>query len=374
MSIKKGLNLFSHYISARRWREILNIIFWIYPLWWNKKLQHIILNKIQPALGLEMLPPFLEVEHTTFCDKRCIICEHTYWKEKPKHMSFEQFKKVYGQFGKLKWIGLTGIGSSYLNPDFHKIVAYAKSKGTVVELMDHFNHMNEKLLRELIDIGPDFFFISIYGTNQETYGKVCVNGDWNKVLENLKLFAKIKREKKAHFPLLSFHYIVSRDTKPEIYRFLDIVSGLDTEIAEVLITPLMHSFKEAEHLVEHISDKDIEKIKEYAAERNISVTINQNVPKNGNKRPINRCIEYIMPFIFVTGHMIPCCGANEANQREIQKTTAMGNIFEKPLKEIWYGPRYTQLRNLIRSGELPFVCRECPAYDIKGLKPIAIQD
>ena len=71
--------------------------------------------------------------------------------EQDRSMSFEQFKKVFDDFGRPKWLGLTGIGSSYLNKDYHKMLAYAKSKGTIVELMDHFAHFkNEGEIRELV--------------------------------------------------------------------------------------------------------------------------------------------------------------------------------------------------------------------------------
>ena len=164
MSLSKKVKLFSNYIYAGRFREIYNIVFWVYPLWWNHRLSAFLLNKLFPKIGIDLFPPFLEIEPTTICNFRCVCCEHTYWKEPAKNMTFEQFKKIFDQFGKPKWLGLTGIGSSYLNKDFHKMVRYAKSKGTIVELMDHFAHFkDEGQIRELLEIGPDFQFSDLIG-------------------------------------------------------------------------------------------------------------------------------------------------------------------------------------------------------------------
>jgi hypothetical protein len=75
-----------------------------------------VLYRYFPNLG--PYPKQLEVEVTTACNLRCTICEHTYWTEKPRHMTFEQFKHVVDQFPGLRWIGMTGIGSGFLNPDY----------------------------------------------------------------------------------------------------------------------------------------------------------------------------------------------------------------------------------------------------------------
>jgi hypothetical protein len=62
-----------NFVRAGRFREIYNM-FWVYPLWWNRRLSHRILNKILPAFGIDLFPPFLEIEPTTICNFRCVCC------------------------------------------------------------------------------------------------------------------------------------------------------------------------------------------------------------------------------------------------------------------------------------------------------------
>jgi MoaA/NifB/PqqE/SkfB family radical SAM enzyme len=237
--------MLSNFVISGRFREIYNM-FWVYPLWWNRKTASFLLNKLFPKLGIDLFPPFLEIEPTTVCDMKCVCCEHTYWKEPSKNMTFEQFKKIFDDFGKPKWLGLTGIGSSYLNKDYHKMLAYAKSKGTIVEVFDHFAHFkNEDEIKELINIGPDFQFISTYGASKNSFEKVCVGSDYTKIEKNLRTFVKLKKQMKKKFPILNFHYIITKNSKEEVLDFLDFIHSLDTEIGEVLITPMLHGFKEA---------------------------------------------------------------------------------------------------------------------------------
>ena len=222
MSLSHKLKLFSNYIYDMRLKEIYNILFWVYPYWWNKKPAKFFLNKFYPKIGIDLFPPFLEIEPTTICNFRCKTCEHTYWKEPSRNMTFDQFKYIFDQFGKPKWLGLTGIGSSYLNKDFHKMIAYAKSKGTIVEVMDHFSHFkNENQIRELLEIGPDFQFVSIYGGTKKTSDSVCIGSDFSKVIENIKTFARLKKQMKKRFPIFSVHYIVTKDSKEEILKSVD---------------------------------------------------------------------------------------------------------------------------------------------------------
>ena len=373
MSLSHKLKLFSNYIYDMRLREIYNILFWVYPYWWNKKTAKFFLNKFYPKIGIDLFPPFLEIEPTTICNFRCKTCEHTYWKEPSRNMTFDQFKYIFDQFGKPKWLGLTGIGSSYLNKDFHKMIAYAKSKGTIVEVMDHFSHFkNENQIRELLEIGPDFQFVSIYGGTKKTSDSVCIGSDFSKVIENIKTFARLKKQMKKRFPIFSVHYIVTKDSKEEIFNFLDFLKSLDTEIAEVLVTPMLHDFKDAKEYAVDLEPEYIEKVRKKSEEVKIPVTVNMIAYKEAEKlkeKPsMDCCKEYIMPFVFVDGKISPCCGLNEANQRELLKKNSPGNLFQTNLKKVWYSPQYRKIRNMIRNNQCPRECAMCPAYVAENMK------
>jgi MoaA/NifB/PqqE/SkfB family radical SAM enzyme len=371
MSLSHKLRLFSNFILAGRFREIYNM-FWVYPLWWNRKTASFLLNKFLPKLGIDLFPPFLEIEPTTVCNFRCVCCEHSYWNEASKNMSFEQFKKIFDDFGKPKWIGLTGIGSSYLNKDYHNMLAYAKSKGTIIEVFDHFAHFrNDEEIKELIKIGPDFQFISTYGATPKSFEKVCRGSNYEVIEKNIKKFVEIKKQMKARFPILSFHYIITKDSKDEVLQFLDFIHSLNTDIGEVLITPMLHGFKEAEKYVIEIDEDYVKKVRERAQKYGIPVTVNMSAKQDSEglerKPPMRNCKEYIMPFIFVTGHVTPCCAQNEDNQRDWQKKLALGNALEKPFREIWYSPRYKAMRKAIRENKVHPACAHCPAYEGKRL-------
>ena len=87
---------------------------------------------------LEPYPSYLEIEVTTRFPLKCVFCERTYWQEANRDMTFPEFKSIIDQFPRLKWIGLTGIGESFVNKDFLRMLRYVKEKNIFVELYDNF--------------------------------------------------------------------------------------------------------------------------------------------------------------------------------------------------------------------------------------------
>lgn len=316
---------------------------------------------------LKPYPAWIEIETTTRCGLKCQMCEHTYWNEPNRDMSFEEFKKIVDQFPKLKWIGLTGIGESFLNKDFMKMLEHVKSKNIFVELYDNLFCTNEKILKRLVELEIDKLFISTVGATKETYEKIMVNSNFEKALKDTRTLFELKRQMGAYFPEIAFHYIVMKPNVHEMVPFLELVHSFGEQVIEIKFTRMLHKFKEVEHLFVEVPKSMVEKVKRKGKELNLNVEWNADVPQT--KSPMTKCTEWTMPFIFVTGHVIPCCAGNEANQREFQKKHALGNVFEKPFKEIWYGEKYEDLRKSLRGGKpRPFCKRDCPLYQIGNIK------
>lgn len=312
-------------------------------------------------------PPCIEIEVTTRCNMKCIMCEHTYWNEKGRDMSFEEFKGIVDQFPKLKWIGLTGIGESFLNKDFLKMLRYVKSKSIFVELYDTFYFVDEKIARELVEMGVDRIDMSIDAATNETYEKIRIGSNFERVINNFKTLVRLKKEMNAHFPELGFHYIVLKSNVNEIPQFIELANSLGAgENIKIFFSRTLHEFEEIKDKAMDIPEEIIRAAEKKARELGIRVAWNKDVPKI--KPPISQCTVWIMPFIFVTGHVIPCCAGNEANLREFQKKYSLGNVFEKSFKGIWHSEKYTRLRRMIHEGRVPIQCKNCYSFGTREEK------
>jgi len=306
-------------------------------------------------------PSYIEVETTTACDLKCTICEHTYWKEPIYNMTFSQFKSIIDQFPKLKWIGLTSIGESFLNPDFIKIIEYVKSKNIYVEIYDNLYFLDKNTIEKLINLQIDKIFISLDGATKETYEKIRVGANFDKAVENIKYLINFKKDSNSFIPEIAFHFVINKENISEINQFIDFTYSITGKDTKIQFSQLLHNFKEVEKLFIRIPRLIIKDADTKA--RKLGIKLSWNEDASLKKADIKKCTQWIMPFIFATGEVIPCCAKNEANQRNLQKQTSMGNIFQTPFKKIWNGEKYKNLRKTILMSKTPVQCENCPLYE-----------
>lgn len=305
-------------------------------------------------------PNYIEIETTTRCPLKCIMCEHTYWHEPSINMDIERFKYLLDQFPRLEWIGLTGIGESFMNKDFAAMLKLVKERNIMVELYDPLIFTRKKDIELLVDLGIDQVYISLDAATKETYEKIRIGSNFDKVIENIKYLIRYKWLKETSFPNLDFHFIISSLNMHEMQAYLDFVYSVSPH-SKILFTVLLHRYKEIEGFFQKVPPKLIEAIDKRAQEINMNISWNLNVREL--KPPISCCTTWTMPFIFVTGEVIPCCSNNEANNRDFQKETSLGNVFEDSFSNIWWGKKYNELRKLITENKKPLVCRDCCIYN-----------
>jgi len=313
---------------------------------------------------LAPLPTHIEIEITTCCNLKCAICEQRYWKEKPRSMTEEQFKRIVNQFPKLKWVGLAGIGSNFVHPKFIEFMQYLKSKNIYIEFVDHLYNANEEKLRKIIEIGVDRVTISMDAFKKETYESIKIGANYDTVVSNIRRFIELKKELKSPLPEIMFRFILTKKNINEAPLFLDFIASLGKKEdfgdgSMVEFAGLLYFDEIKEFYLEELPENIINELKNKSEKLNIPITFTHQHPKS--KRPRFTCAAWVEPFIFVTGDVIPCCATNENNQREFQKEQSFGNIYEQSMKEIWKSKKYKDFRkNVPRiNGKVYPICKNC---------------
>jgi len=315
-----------------------------------------------PHLG--PYPQQLEVEVTTACNLRCTICEHTYWTEKPRNMSFEQFKSIIDQFPKVRWVGMTGIGSGFLNPDYLKMLRYLKTeKRCFVEFFDHFYLLKEHISRELVEMGMNKIFVSLESASKESYNKIRVGSDFDQVCDNIRALAQVKREMKSPIPELWFHFIINKYNADEMEDYVDLVADLVKEerrlSAPIIYWTKMIPFDEVEELRFAPSRERMVDIEQKCRDRGIFAVMNENVLCD---KSMALCTKWNEPFVLVSGHIQPCCALNEANDRAYQEKNALMNVLESDFRGWWKSSKKTEFLNNLKTGTINPVCKNCHIF------------
>ena len=307
-------------------------------------------------------PEWIEIEASTCCPLKCQMCEHTHWKEKSQNMTFEQFKKIIDEMPELRWFGFTGIGESYFNPDYKKMLDYARAKNPACffEIFDNFNWVKTEDIEHWFDVGIDKVYVSMDAATKDTYEKIRVNGNFDTVVKNIKKFDKMKKVRNSYFPELWFHYIFGKHNVHEMKKYLDLIHEMGVDVKQVQFTKLLHAYPEVKKWVMDISDEERKDITEYGAKLGIRITWNINTKIEKDR--LNQCTVWGMPFIFVTGDLIPCCSLNEQNDRPWQVKTSLGNIFKDDFRKIWYGKKYKKLVDDLKENKCSGACTRCILY------------
>ena len=319
--------------------------------------------------SLAPFPRYVEIEVTTICNRRCIMCEHTFWKDRvERHLSFEEFKHIFDQFHGIKWVHLTGEGSAFLNKDYPKMLEYAKSKDVCTYLVDHLNDANEELLRELIRLGIDGVYISIDGATRETYNQIRIGCDFDRAIDNTRKLIELKQQMKTPIPEICFRYIILTPNVHEMPKFVDLVASFGDRktLGDGSRLDFVGNleFKEVKHLsVYKIPEHILEETMTKAREHDIHVFLSHIEPTENP--PIKQCIAWLEPYVMMGGYVIPCCNILMSNKREILRQHSFGNLFEKSFREIWYSERYKRFREILNKEDekVPYLCTLCRAYD-----------
>jgi len=320
---------------------------------------------------LAPLPQYVEIEVTTICPRKCIMCEHTYWNDQQeRHLQFDEFKHMLSQFPKLRWLHLTGEGSSFTNPEYPKMLEYAKSKNICVYLVDSFDHIPPECLELLIDLKIEGVYISLDAATKQTYEQIRVGCDFDRVLNAVRKFIALKKKKRSLLPEISFRYIVMKCNVQEMPAFLDLVDsfgprqllgeGGRVDFVGNLEFPQVKDLSVYE-LPDGIVQQVIRKTKRYGFNTFLSHTEPKRNPS------IKQCICWLEPYIMMGGYVIPCCNILMSNARTALREHSFGNIFEQSMEQIWNSSRFRQFRATINQPDkpVPFLCTLCRAYDFK---------
>ncbi len=320
---------------------------------------------------LAPLPQYVEIEVTTICPRKCIMCEHTYWKDQEeRHLGFSEFKHIISQFPKLRWLHLTGEGSSFTNPEYTKMLEYAKSKNICVYLVDSFDHIPQEAIEKLVDLKIEGVYISLDAATKGIYEKIRVGCDFDRVLKNVRRFIELKKAKKSLLPEISFRYIVMKHNVEEMPAFLDLVDSLGprkllgeggrVDFVGNLEFPEVKDLSIYE-LPDHVLKAVVEKTKKYK----LNTFLSHTEPKRNPR--IEQCICWLEPYIMMGGDLIPCCNILMSNKRSILRQHSFGNIFKNSMEEIWNSQRFREFRDYVDNPnkKVPFLCTLCRAYDFK---------
>lgn len=158
-------------------------------------------TKLETVIPLKV-PYIINVDPCDKCNFRCKFCPTGNIKLMKKtpgrnygNMPFDLFKKIVADINEfekpIKVLRLYKDGEPLLNPDFAKMISYAKERGCCerVDTTTNGSLLTKELGLKIIEAGLDRINISIEGINEKQYKDFSdYKIDFDKLVENIKFF------------------------------------------------------------------------------------------------------------------------------------------------------------------------------------------
>jgi len=190
---------------------------------------------------VDNFPPNFQIEPTSICNFRCVMCYQTDKSFSGKsngfmgHMDIDLFKKIIDEIeGNIEAVTLASRGEPTLNPKIIEMVQYCKNKFLGFKINTNASMLNENLIKNLLDANFAEIVFSVDAADKETYEKIRINGKYEKVFKNLELFSEIK---KKDFPnsntLTKISGVKIKDSlnveemKSKVGNYVDVVQLVD---------------------------------------------------------------------------------------------------------------------------------------------------
>ncbi len=319
-------------------------------------------SALRPLLIEQFGPQIITVELSNRCNLRCEMCEMSYWNEKPKDVSLEEFKLIYSRLplfphrifsGRLVF-HLSGIGEILLNRDVFKIIKFLKSKNCFVTFADNFMLLNREKAQQLITLGADEIFLSLDGATKKTFESIRRGASFDTVISNAKGIVDLKKQMRSEKPRIITRFVVSKNNLAEMSSLIRLASS--TGLKEIVFSNMIVS-KETSRL--KANWLEIERQKKECIALSKKLGVKSFFPQE--KQPVRDCNRFGNElFVNSNGFVMPCPEfAQGGRYSESIKKFNFGNIFEKSLFSIWNSQKYRQFRQDIRNGNVPLLCAEC---------------
>jgi radical SAM protein with 4Fe4S-binding SPASM domain len=268
-------------------------------------------------------PAVVGIESTNRCNLDCVMCPRREMKRPVGDMPPETFEHLIADIaGKTEFVWLQDYGEPFLNKNIFQFIRTAKAAGLKTGISTNGTVLTDKIIQSVCESGLNYIIFALDGATKETYERIRLGADFDKVCDNIRRFLAHKNATRSRvFTVLQC--ICMEQTQSEIRQFSETwrVPGVD-------------------------------------GLRIRQLTYSGNEGRFRNDRRGRPCYWlWSNPHVKYDGTVVACC-------KDVDGALALGNIHDRPFGEIWNGKRMRDLRQMHIDGrqqEIP-LCRSCNMY------------
>ncbi|MEW6740279.1 MAG: radical SAM/SPASM domain-containing protein [Nitrospirota bacterium] len=278
----------------------------------------------------DRFPEVILIDNFNGCNLRCSACDHRNISKyrRIQKMDFDLYKKIIDEVAiknNKARVWEIFFGDPFLCNDMDLRIKYAKDKG----LQDVVLNTNGVLMipekaKSFILAGLDSIYVGIDAATEETYKKIRVGGDFEKVVLNVLQYRDLLRE-------------YGKETQKLFVQFV----------------------------LSDINGHEVEDFKKFWMHEGVHIKIRPKVSWGGivdapnlqpNEKVMRKPCYWLMRSINICADgEVALCSV------DVHCRVKCGNVKERTIEEVWKGQLklYRAMHKEERFGELPELCKQC---------------
>jgi MoaA/NifB/PqqE/SkfB family radical SAM enzyme len=311
--------------------------------------------------GHDRARPFgaFQIEISSRCNLKCVMCPVTVLAEHwpARDMSWETFGRIAEAFERTKWVYLQGWGEPLLHRRVFDMIARAKRAGCRVGFTTNGTRLTRANGARLLELGLDLVAVSIAGASAATHEAIRVGSDFARLIENLRRFLQLRRERGSTRPKVEVFYLMTSANFAELPRAVELAAELGAD--ELVATNLDYVITAGLDELRAYSSAPPARAYGDALEEAHRVSRRTGIafrPHRLQFAEMAVCDLNPLRILFVSadGGVSPCVYTSPLGRSEIPRVfeglplevpvVCFGNVNDQPLMQIWEGAAYREFR------------------------------
>lgn len=347
--------------------------------------------------GICSPPVNLSFDLTKRCNLKCEMCQQNRhgathkdqlpWYDPRRELPLSAWVSVLDQVSHYSpWLSLTG-GEPLLYPHFKELVVAAKQRGFCTDLTTNGTFLAD-FADFIVEQGIELLLVSIDGPEQIHERVRNVPGVFQRTRAGIRAVVEARRRRNTISPALAINFTINKTNFAYIDRMVPMALELGADLIEFIhpfhctsslakkhnklfspefaqaqeLNMLAPSLPDGEYFELHLEDHELATIqagldtaRRQARQGGISMKVLPNLGPD-LLQPYYQDFDY--PFGTDCKYLWSTCRILPDGTVSPCLHVVAGNVLEQPLLEIWNGPQYRSLRQIISKQLFP-ACDRC---------------
>lgn len=209
-------------------------------------------------------------------------------------------------------------GEPFLHPSWDEILGYAKSKGVgPVQITSNGTQLSREVAEKILDLEIDFISFSVDTVDPELYEETRKGSNYQKVVDNILQFLQLKSASNAKYPVVQ---VSSVETEAHKLGMKDFIQFWKTKVDRVRV------------YIEHSAGEH-------------PGSIDTELPDFPERLP---CQKVFTDLVILWDGEIAICNHDWTREKD----QLIGNVSRDSIKTVWNSPRYQQIREMHKNGDM----------------------